>query len=96
MVHEHLHTNIKHGAICAMKDVLNARLVNDNLTAFMRSWEGVLSGMISKTPKPHQPLRASVCLKASALPLSSMVCVKGTGAHTVIWRCSQPMSLSHS
>ena len=50
MVHEHLSTNIKHGATYAMEDLLNVRLVNDNLTSFMRSWEGVLAGMNAKTP----------------------------------------------
>ena len=40
MVHEHLSTNIKHGATYAMED----------LTSFMRSWEGVLAGMNAKTP----------------------------------------------
>ena len=50
LVHEHLSTNIKHGATYAMEDLLNVRLVNDNLTSFMRSWEGVLAGMNAKTP----------------------------------------------
>ena len=50
MVHEHLSTNIKHGATYAMEDLLNVRLVNNNLTSFMRSWEGVLAGMNAKTP----------------------------------------------
>ena len=50
LVHEHLSTNIKHGATYAMEDLLNVKLVNDNLTSFMRSWEGVLAGMNAKTP----------------------------------------------
>ncbi|OLP94911.1 hypothetical protein AK812_SmicGene23039 [Symbiodinium microadriaticum] len=48
-LHNYFATNALHGSVYDMEDLMNCKMVNDNLNAFLRNWDTILSGR-SRTP----------------------------------------------
>ena len=46
-LHNQFATNALHGSVYDMEDLMNCLMVNQNLTAFIRNWDTILSGIPS-------------------------------------------------
>ena len=44
-LHNYFATNALHGSVYDMEDLMNCKMVNDNLNAFLRNWDTILSGI---------------------------------------------------
>ena len=44
-LHNYFATNALHGSVYDMEDPMNCKMVNDNLTVFLRNWDTILSGI---------------------------------------------------
>ena len=44
-LHNYFATNALHGSVYDMEDLMNCKMVNDNLTVFLRNWDTILSGI---------------------------------------------------